>query len=60
MWLHISMHDSLRMTEVQSLEELQHIISDIAISKSGIEQFEVGVVDIFEDETRSLRYDVAN
>lgn len=52
--LHVSVHNSLAVAEIESLEQFKDIKSDIDILELGIEASEVGVVDIFKDQRRSL------
>lgn len=52
--LHVSVHNSLAVAEIESLEQFEDIKSDIDILKLGIQASEVGVVDIFKDQRRSL------
>lgn len=54
MRFHIAVHDSLAMTIVQSLEELEDVIPDIEVVELGVEAAEVGVVDVLEDQRRCL------
>ena len=49
-WLDISVHDASRMTEVERFQQFQDVIPDIEICKFGVEDLEVGVVDVFEDD----------
>jgi hypothetical protein len=48
--LDISMHDSLAVAEVECLEQLKDVISDIVVDESRVQRSEVCVVDILEDE----------
>lgn len=50
----VSVHDAFAMAKVQGLEELKDIEADIQVVELGIEAPEVCVVDILEDERRSL------
>jgi hypothetical protein len=52
--LDITMHDSLAVAEIQGLEELKDIESDINIVELGVQASEIGVVDMFEDQRRCL------
>jgi hypothetical protein len=52
--LDITMHHPVGMTIVQSLEELKDVVTNVIIAQGGIENFEVCIVDVFEDERRSL------
>lgn len=52
--LHVSVHNSLAVAEIESLEQFEDIKSDIDILELGIQASEVGVVDIFKDQRRSL------
>lgn len=51
-WLDISMHNSLTMTKVESLEEFEDIVTDVKVDEARVKGAEVGIVDIFKDETR--------
>jgi hypothetical protein len=44
MRLDVSMHDSLRMTEIESFEEFKDVITNIEIGEFGIEGFEFSVL----------------
>ena len=50
----VSVHDAFAVAKVQGLEELKDIEADIQVVELGIETPEVCVVDILEDERRSL------
>lgn len=54
MRLHISMHDSLAVAKVESLEQLKDIVADIDVVELGVQASEIGVVDVLEDERRGL------
>lgn len=54
MRLHVSVHNSLAVTKVQSLQQLENVESHIKVVELGIEASEVGIVDILENERRSL------
>jgi hypothetical protein len=58
--LHIPMHDTLAVAEVQRLKQLENVEANIVIGKAGVQCAEVGVVDRLEDQTRSLALVVAN
>lgn len=60
MWLHVPMHDSFAMAEVQSFEQLVNVVADIIINESRVQSPEVGIVDIFENETRCFALTIAN
>lgn len=60
MWLHIPMHDSFAVAEVQSFEQFVNVVADIIIDKAGIQSPEVGIVDILENETRCFALTIAN
>lgn len=60
MWLDISVHDTLAVTEIEGLEELIYVISDIVILELGIERSEIGIVDMLKDKTRGLAHGIAN
>jgi len=54
MRLHISVHDALAVTVVERLQQLGDVVPDVQVVELGVEASEVGVVDIFEYERRSL------
>mmetsp|Transcript_10761 Transcript_10761/g.16051 ORF Transcript_10761/g.16051 Transcript_10761/m.16051 type:complete len:226 (+) Transcript_10761:492-1169(+) len=49
--LNISVHDAVAVTVVQRFQQLKHIKSNVEISQSRIQNLEVGVVDVFENQT---------
>jgi hypothetical protein len=44
MRLDVSVHDSLRMTEIESFEEFKDVITNIEVGEFGIEGFEFSVL----------------
>lgn len=54
MRLNISMHNTLAVAEVQSLEELKDVEPDIDVIELGVEASEIGIVDVLENEGRRL------
>lgn len=54
--LHIPMHDPVRMTVLQTLQELVHVVTDIVIREGREECLEVLVVHVFEDQTTGLGF----
>lgn len=52
--LDISVHDTPRVAKVESLEQLMDIVAHVEIGKFGVQGLEVGVVDVFKDDGRSL------
>lgn len=54
MRLHISVHDTLAVAEVQRLEQLQDIVPHIQIVELGVEDPKFGVVDVLEYQGRRL------
>lgn len=54
MRLHISVHDALAVTVVERLQQLGDVVPYVQVVELGVEASEVGVVDIFEYERRSL------
>lgn len=50
----VSVHDSLAVAVVQSLEQLQDVESHVKVVELGVQASEVGVVDILENERRCL------
>lgn len=49
MRLHIAVHNTLAVTEVESLEEFVDVISNVEVAELGVQAPEVRVVDILED-----------
>lgn len=49
-WLHIAMHDSVRVGIVKSSQDLVDIISDVLGRESRKQGLEVAIVDVFENE----------
>lgn len=60
MGLHISMHNTLAVAEVQCLQQLIDIIADIKVGEARVQGSEVGVVDILEDQARCLALVIAH
>ena len=60
MWLHIPMHDSFAMAEVQSFEQLVNVVADIIIDEARIQSPEVGIVDVLENKTWGFALTIAN
>lgn len=54
MWLNIAVHDPLAMAEIEGLEELKDVESDINIVELGVQASEIGVVDMLKDQRRCL------
>jgi len=54
MWLNIAMHDSIHVAEVQSAQQLEHVVPNVIIREGGIKLAEIDVVHIFLNEARSL------
>lgn len=50
MRLHISVHDALAVAEIQRLEKLGNVETNIEIVELGVQASEVGVVHELEDE----------
>ena len=61
-WLHISMHDTLGVAVVESLEDLVDIESNIVVSERLVESPEINIasVDILHDECWSLGHRIAD
>lgn len=51
---HIPVHNTLAVAKVKRFEELVDVVAHVIVAKLGIESAEVGVVDILEDQGRSL------
>lgn len=60
MGLHIAVHDTLAVTEVQRLEELVDVEADIIVREAGVQGAEIGVVDSLKHQARSLALVVPN
>mmetsp|Transcript_72137 Transcript_72137/g.88486 ORF Transcript_72137/g.88486 Transcript_72137/m.88486 type:complete len:281 (+) Transcript_72137:214-1056(+) len=52
--LHISVHDSLRMAIVQSLENLKDVVPNVMVRQRRVELLEVRVVDVLKDQAWGL------
>jgi uncharacterized protein (DUF433 family) len=60
MGFHISVHDTLAVTEVQRLEQLIDVEPDIVVREARVQGTEIGVVDCLENQARSLALVVPN
>lgn len=58
--LHISMHDTLAVTEVECLQKFIDVVTNIVVHETRIERTEVGIVHVFEYQTRRLTLAVTN
>jgi predicted PolB exonuclease-like 3'-5' exonuclease len=58
MRLDVSVHDPLRMTEIESFEEFKDVITNIEVGEFGIEGFEFSVLLIssIQWEIKKLTY----
>ena len=54
------MHDSIGMTIIQRFQKLVDVVSNVIIREGGIQDLEVGVIDVLKNETWRLRLRVAN
>jgi hypothetical protein len=54
MRFHVSVHDAFAVAEVQRLEKLENVETDVEVVEFGIEASEIDVVDVLEDERRGL------
>lgn len=54
MRLDITVHDSFAVAEVQSLEQLEDVVSYVVVLELGVQTPEVSVVDVLEDQRRCL------
>lgn len=54
MRLDVSVRDTLAMTVVESLEQLEDVVANINVVELGVQAPEVGVVDILKDEGGSF------
>lgn len=52
--LDISVHDALAVAEIQRLQQLENIVANVVVNETRVELAEVGIVDVFEDQTRSF------
>ena len=59
MWFDITVHDTVGMAIVQSLEQLEDIETNIEVRESRVKDLEVCVVDMLEDERGSLGLRIA-
>lgn len=59
-WLNITVHDSLAVTEVQRLQEFVNIEADVVVGEPGIQRAEVRVVHVFKNQTRCFALAIAN
>ena len=59
MRLDITVHNSLAVTEIEGLQELEDVESDINIVELGVQASEIGVVDMLKDERRCLALSTA-
>jgi hypothetical protein len=58
--LHISVHDTLAVTEVQRLKELINVEADIIVREARVQGPEISVVDCLKDQAGSLALVVPN
>jgi len=58
--LNISVHDSISVTMVKSKEDFIDVIANICIRERGIENLEVGIVDVLKNEAGSLALRVSH
>lgn len=54
MRLHITVHDALAVAEIQRLEELGNVETNIEVVELGVQASEVGIVHELEDERGRL------
>jgi hypothetical protein len=52
--LYISMHDAFAVAEIQSLQKLIHVKAHIVVGETRVQGPKIGVVDVFENQTRRL------
>lgn len=50
----VSVHDTLAMTVIERFEELEDVVAYVNVIELGVQAAEVGVIDMFEDQRRSL------
>ena len=58
--LDVAVHDAIRVTVVQRLQELEYVIPNVVVGQRGVQDFEVRVVHVLEDQARRLRLRVAD
>lgn len=51
-WLDVPMHDAHAVAVVQGLEELVQVVTDVVVSQGLVQLLEVGIVHMFENESR--------
>jgi hypothetical protein len=54
MRFHVSVHDAFAVAEIQRLEKLEYVETDVEVVEFGVEASEIDVVDVLEDERRGL------
>lgn len=57
---HVSVHNALAMTEIQRLQKLINVKTDIIIGKPRVQGAEVCVVHVFKNQTRGLALAITN
>lgn len=60
MRLHVAMHNTLAVAEIQRLQELVDIIADVEVGEARVQRSEVRIVDVLEDQTRRFALVVAH
>lgn len=60
MRLHIPMHDSFAVAEIQSLQKLIDIETNIIVRETRVKRPEIGIVNVFKDQTRRLALIIAD
>ncbi len=58
--LHVSVHYALTMAEIQGLQELENVESNVIVDKSRVKGSEIGIVDVLEDQARRLALTITN
>jgi len=58
--LDIAMHNTLRVAEVQSLQELKNVEADVKVGELGVKNLEVGIVDALKDQRGGLGLRIAD
>lgn len=59
-WLNITVHDSLTVTEVQRFQEFVNIEADVVVGEPGVQRAEIRVVHVFKNQTRRFALAIAN
>ena len=58
--LDVSVHNSIGVAKVQSLQQFEDVIADVVVEQGGVQDFEVRVVDVLEYQGGGLGLWVAD